>query len=46
MAGARAIFEPLGNILSAKSVGVKKPFCDLFGFDRSDLSPPSKCRLK
>ena len=36
-AGARAIFEPLGNILSAKFVGVNKSFCDMFGFDRSDL---------
>jgi hypothetical protein len=36
-AGARAIFEPLGNILSAKFVGVNKSFCDMFGFGRSDL---------
>jgi hypothetical protein len=36
-AGARAIFEPLGSILCAKFVGVNKAFCDMFGFDRSDI---------
>ncbi len=36
-AGARAIFEPLGNILCAKFVGVNKKFCDMFGFDRTEI---------